>query len=325
MEDVETASRGASPLEVRAVLVGRLAPLFCSKDYMSFKRPCPLARYNRTSYFYPTTFSESSEHSHLLVSPVLVASAVIGVVITLSCITIIVGSIRRDRQARIQRHHHRHRRHHHHHRHRRRRHREYVAGVTSMRAGPVCGPPHLQPRGGFSEAMEGLTFTSVCASGGHTHSRSSPRMPYACSPAEDWPPPLDVSSEGDVDVTVLWELYPDSPPGYEECMGPGATQLYVPTDAPPPYSMTDSCPRLNGALDSDSGQSRSHRQQEQRTQGQSRLHTVSMDTLPPYEAVCGTGSPSDLLPLPGPEPWPSNSQGSPIPTQAPMPSPERIV
>ncbi|XP_011246786.1 protein BEAN1 isoform X7 [Mus musculus] len=289
MEDVETASRGASPLqEVRAVLVGRLAPLFCSKDYMSFKRPCPLARYNRTSYFYPTTFSESSEHSHLLVSPVLVASAVIGVVITLSCITIIVGSIRRDRQARIQRHHHRHRRHHHHHRHRRRRHREY-------------------------------------ASGGHTHSRSSPRMPYACSPAEDWPPPLDVSSEGDVDVTVLWELYPDSPPGYEECMGPGATQLYVPTDAPPPYSMTDSCPRLNGALDSDSGQSRSHRQQEQRTQGQSRLHTVSMDTLPPYEAVCGTGSPSDLLPLPGPEPWPSNSQGSPIPTQAPMPSPERIV
>lgn len=248
----------------------------------------PIARYNRTSYFYPTTFSESSEHSHLLVSPVLVASAVIGVVITLSCITIIVGSIRRDRQARIQRHHHRHRRHHHHHRHRRRRHREY-------------------------------------ASGGHTHSRSSPRMPYACSPAEDWPPPLDVSSEGDVDVTVLWELYPDSPPGYEECMGPGATQLYVPTDAPPPYSMTDSCPRLNGALDSDSGQSRSHRQQEQRTQGQSRLHTVSMDTLPPYEAVCGTGSPSDLLPLPGPEPWPSNSQGSPIPTQAPMPSPERIV
>ena len=61
-----------------------------------------VARYNRTSYFYPT-FSESSEHSHLLVSPVLVASAVIGVVIILSCITIIVGSIRRDRQARPQR------------------------------------------------------------------------------------------------------------------------------------------------------------------------------------------------------------------------------
>lgn len=87
-----------------------------------------VARYNRTSYFYPT-FSESSEHSHLLVSPVLVASAVIGVVIILSCITIIVGSIRRDRQNRLQRHRHRHHRHHHHHRRRHRhRHREYEPG-----------------------------------------------------------------------------------------------------------------------------------------------------------------------------------------------------
>lgn len=279
---------GPSPQEVGAVLEGRLAPLFCSKDYMSFKRPCPLARYNRTSYFYPTTFSESSEHNHLLVSPVLVASAVIGVVITLSCITIIVGSIRRDRQARIQRHHHHHRRHHH--RHRRRRHREYEQGQ---------------------------------ASGSYMHSHSSRRMPYACSPAEDWRPSLDISSDGDVDVTVLRELYPDSPPGYEECVGPGATQLYVPTDAPPPYSLTGSCPTLNGVLDS--GSSHSHHQQEQRTQGQSGLHTVSMDTLPPYEAVCGAGSPSDLLPLPGPEPQPANSQGSTTPIQAPTASPERVV
>ena len=98
-----------------------------------------VARYNRTSYFYPT-FSESSEHSHLLVSPVLVASAVIGVVIILSCITIIVGSIRRDRQARLQRRHHRHRRHHHrHHRRRRRRHREYEQGYGELL--PVPGHP----------------------------------------------------------------------------------------------------------------------------------------------------------------------------------------
>ncbi|XP_068849436.1 protein BEAN1 isoform X2 [Capricornis sumatraensis] len=38
-------------------------------------------------------------------------------------------------------------------------------------------------------------------------------MRYACSPAEDWPPPLDLSSDGDVDAMVLRELYPDSPPG----------------------------------------------------------------------------------------------------------------
>uniref|UniRef100_A0A8C2VDQ1 Brain expressed associated with NEDD4 1 n=2 Tax=Chinchilla lanigera TaxID=34839 RepID=A0A8C2VDQ1_CHILA len=258
---------------------------------MSFKRPCPLARYNRTSYFYPT-FSESSEHSHLLVSPVLVASAVIGVVIILSCITIIVGSIRRDRQARLQRHHHRHHRRHHHHHRRRRRHREYEHSHVSD---------------------------------GHTYSRSSHRMRSACSPTEDWPPPLDVSSDGDVDATVLRELYPDSPPGYEECVGPGATQLYVPTDAPPPYSLTDSCPTLNGVLDLGSGPSPSAHQQEQRTGAQSGLRTVSMDTLPTYEAVCGAGSPLGLLPLPGPEPGPRNSQGSATPTRAPASSPARIV
>uniref|UniRef100_A0A2K6TMS1 Brain expressed associated with NEDD4 1 n=1 Tax=Saimiri boliviensis boliviensis TaxID=39432 RepID=A0A2K6TMS1_SAIBB len=38
-------------------------------------------------------------------------------------------------------------------------------------------------------------------------------MRYACSSSEDWPPPLDISSDGDVDATVLRELYPDSPPG----------------------------------------------------------------------------------------------------------------
>ncbi|KAI4534291.1 hypothetical protein MG293_015151 [Ovis ammon polii] len=259
---------------------------------MSFKRPCPLARYNRTSYFYPT-FSDSSEHSHLLVSPVLVASAVIGVVIILSCITIIVGSIRRDRQARLQRRHHRHRRHHHrHHRRRRRRHREYEQGYVSD---------------------------------GHTYGRPSHRMRYACSPAEDWPPPLDLSSDGDVDAMVLRELYPDSPPGYEECVGPGATQLYVPTDAPPPYSLTDSCPELDGALDAGSGHSPGRHQQAQRLQGQSGLRTVSMDTLPPYEAVCGASPPSGRLPLPGPQPGLQSSQGSPAPTQTPALGPERIM
>ncbi|KAB0348122.1 hypothetical protein FD754_012979 [Muntiacus muntjak] len=254
--------------------------------------PQPIARYNRTSYFYPT-FSESSEHSHLLISPVLVASAVIGVVIILSCITIIVGSIRRDRQARLQRQRRRHRRHHHrHHRRRRRRHREYEQGYVSD---------------------------------GHTYGRPSHRMRYACGPAEDWPPPLDLSSDGDVDATVLRELYPDSPPGYEECVGPGATQLYVPTDAPPPYSLTDSCPELDGALDAGSGHSPGRHQQAQRPQGQSGLRTVSMDTLPPYEAVCGSSPPSGRLPLPGPQPGLQSCQGSPATTQAPALGPERIM
>lgn len=127
--------------------------------------PCPgsasslslstVARYNRTSYFYPT-FSESSEHSHLLVSPVLVASAVIGVVVILSCITIVVGSIRRDRQARLQRHRHRHRRHHHHHhRRRRRRRREYEHGYGELPPTPGPGTPVAQEASGRWQLCHG--------------------------------------------------------------------------------------------------------------------------------------------------------------------------
>ncbi|KAM6223758.1 protein BEAN1 [Rhynchocyon petersi] len=247
----------------------------------------PIARYNRTGHFY-STFSENLEHSHLLVSPVLVASTVIGVVVILSCITIIVGSIRRDRQARIQRH--RHRRHHLHHHH------------------------YRWPQ---SRELE------------HSHVSerypSSRRTRYACSPDEDWPPPLDLSSDGDVNTMVLQELYPDSPPGYEECVGPGATQLYIPTDAPPPYSLTDTCPQLDGTLDAGRGHSPGPHQQAQRSQYQSDLCTVSMDILPPYEAVCGAGPPSGLLPLPGPGPGPRGSQGLAAPTRGPASGPERTV
>uniref|UniRef100_G3T430 Brain expressed associated with NEDD4 1 n=2 Tax=Loxodonta africana TaxID=9785 RepID=G3T430_LOXAF len=253
---------------------------------ISIKKKCLLiARYNRTNYFY-TTFSENLEHSHLLVSPVLVASAVIGVVIILSCITIIVGSIRRDRQARVQHGRHRH--------HQDRQHQ----------------PQELE----HNYVSEGLTYSGL-----------SHRMRYACSPDEDWPPPLDLSSDGDMDATTLQELYPDSPPGYEECMGPGATQLYIPTDAPPPYSLTDSCPALDSPLDTSSSHNPGQHQQVQRTQHQSGLCTISMDTLPPYEAVCGASPPLGLLPLPGPGLGPKSSQGSATPTQAPASGPERTV
>ncbi|KAM9192281.1 protein BEAN1 [Dugong dugon] len=147
-------------------------------------------------------------------------------------------------------------------------------------------------------------------------------MRYACSLDEDWPPPLDLSSDGDMDATVLQELYPDSPPGYEECVGPGATQLYIPTDAPPPYSLTDSCPALDSPLNRGSGHSPGQHQQVQRTRHQSGLCTISTDTLPPYEAVCGASPPSGLLPLPGPGPGPKSSAA---PTRAPASGPQRTV
>ncbi|XP_045438858.1 protein BEAN1 [Pipistrellus kuhlii] len=90
----------------------------------------------------------------------------------------------------------------------------------------------------------------------------------------------------------------DAPPSYEECTGPGATQLYLPTEAPPPYWPTDS--------DSD-------------------LHTVSVDALPPYEAVWAPCPPPSWLPLPGPEPEPSSPQGPPTPKGSRACSPEMIV
>lgn len=151
-----------------------------------------VARYNRTSYFYPT-FSESSEHSHLLVSPVLVASAVIGVVIILSCITIIVGSIRRDRQARLQRHRHRH--HHHHHR---RRHREYEHGYGELPPrGPCtcilpngdCYPGHTGKvvlREGVSEVLgHREEFPDAHQNECPPYPRSPPPNPCACQKGRD--------------------------------------------------------------------------------------------------------------------------------------------
>ncbi|XP_042369514.1 protein BEAN1, partial [Plectropomus leopardus] len=30
---------------------------------------------------------------------------------------------------------------------------------------------------------------------------------------------------------------------YDECVGPGSTQIYIPTDDPPPYSLLDPCQR----------------------------------------------------------------------------------
>ncbi|KAM5296806.1 protein BEAN1 [Glossophaga mutica] len=224
--------------EVRAALVSRLALPSCSKDQMPFKRPCP-NDYNDTSHSHHTSL-EIPDYSNVLMSPVLVASAVIGVVVAISCVTIIVGSLRRDSRAGAQQS---------------RRRREF-------------------------EDSQDSEESSYWSRGVH----------YACSLMGDWPPPTDLSPGEEANAMVLRELYTDSPPRYEECMGPGATQMYLPTDAPPPYSLTDT-----GAYQ----------------QAQSGPRTISMDALPTYEAVCEVHPPSSLLPLPGPEPGPRSPPGSP--------------
>ncbi|XP_049643371.1 protein BEAN1, partial [Suncus etruscus] len=58
--------------------------------------------YNQSGNFFYSNVVANYDHS-LLLSPVLVASAVVGIVLLLSCASILAGSIIRERQARLQR------------------------------------------------------------------------------------------------------------------------------------------------------------------------------------------------------------------------------
>uniref|UniRef100_A0A8V0XN25 Brain expressed associated with NEDD4 1 n=1 Tax=Gallus gallus TaxID=9031 RepID=A0A8V0XN25_CHICK len=69
----------------------------CGRDYMSIQLTCSKVHLNQSS---PTSelpsYSENGSDASLLVSPLLVAGVVIGLVLFLSCVTIIVGSLRKD-------------------------------------------------------------------------------------------------------------------------------------------------------------------------------------------------------------------------------------
>ncbi|KAM9365008.1 protein BEAN1 [Pholidichthys leucotaenia] len=127
---------------------------------------------------------EYGGEASLLVSPLVVAGIVIGLVLFLSCITIIIGSLRKDSRLRN---------------------------------------PHLRA----SYGPDGVSY------GG-----SAGELRSSC--LEDFPPGLDFDSYRDT-LSQFNSLYPDSPPRYDECVGPGSAQLYIPTDDPPPYSLLDPC------------------------------------------------------------------------------------
>ncbi|NWY43867.1 BEAN1 protein, partial [Sylvia atricapilla] len=69
---------------------------------------------------------------------------------------------------------------------------------------------------------------------------SSAELRSTCT--EEFPPACDFDSYLDI-LSQVNIMYPDPPPRYDECVGPGATQIYIPTDDPPPYSLTDPCQR----------------------------------------------------------------------------------
>ncbi|NXL13685.1 BEAN1 protein, partial [Setophaga kirtlandii] len=144
-----------------------------------------------------SAFPSRGEHggdSSLLVSPLLVAGVVIGLVLLLSCATIVVGSLRRDSRAR--------------------------------RARPGTA------------AADASVNSCFAAPDGFSHGGSSAELRSTCS--EELPPACDFDSYLDI-LSQVNIMYPDPPPCYDECVGPGATQIYIPTDDPPPYSLTDPC------------------------------------------------------------------------------------
>ncbi|KAM4607405.1 protein BEAN1 [Polymixia lowei] len=159
----------------------------CGRGFMLMKLICSVSS-NQSHGEYPDCRSErgSGGEPSLLVSPLVVAGIVIGLVLFLSCVTIIVGSLRKDSRLRN---------------------------------------PHLRA----SYGPDGFSY------GG-----SLGELRSTC--LEDFPPGLDFDSYTET-LSQTNNMYPDSPPGYDECISPGATQIYIPTDDPPPYSLLDPCHR----------------------------------------------------------------------------------
>ncbi|NXE09854.1 BEAN1 protein, partial [Uria aalge] len=140
------------------------------------------------------SYGENGNDTSLLVSPLLVAGVVIGLVLFLSCVTIIVGSLRKDGRLRH---------------------------------------PHLR-----RDAQ--VLIACFPAPDGFSYGGSFGELRSTCM--EEFPPAFDFGSYLDT-LSQVNVMYPDSPPRYDECVGPGATQIYIPTDDPPPYSLTDPCQR----------------------------------------------------------------------------------
>ncbi|XP_048814455.1 protein BEAN1 isoform X2 [Lagopus muta] len=233
----------------------------CGRDYMSIQLTCSKIHLNQSS---PTSelpsYSENGSDASLLVSPLLVAGVVIGLVLFLSCVTIIVGSLRKDGRLR--------------HPHQRR----------DTAYGKKLAPDSFSYGGSFGE------LRSTCLEEFH--------------PAFDFGSYLDTLSQVNI-------MYPDSPPRYDECVGPGATQIYIPTDDPPPYSLTDPCQRneisINISREEEeaaagtAGQAAHHAT---RIQGwQQPIPSISLSSLPTeaaprYEAVmCEHSIPIPLVPV----------------------------
>ncbi|XP_077687396.1 LOW QUALITY PROTEIN: protein BEAN1 [Eretmochelys imbricata] len=228
----------------------------CGRDYMSIKLTCSKVHLNQSSPIseFPG-YSENGNDTSLLVSPLLVAGVVIGLVLFLSCVTIIVGSLRKDGRLRH---------------------------------------PHLRREATY--APDGFSY------GG-----SIGELRSTCT--EEFPPAFDFSSYMET-LSQVNVMYPDSPPCYDECIGPGATQIYIPTDDPPPYSLTDPRQRnelsINISLEEEAASGTTGRssnypvrlQDLQQPISSISLTALTLEAAPTYETVvCEQNSPIPLVPM----------------------------
>uniref|UniRef100_A0A8B9DA64 Protein BEAN1 n=1 Tax=Anser cygnoides TaxID=8845 RepID=A0A8B9DA64_ANSCY len=223
--------------------------------------------FKKNLYFGPTSefpsYGENGNDTSLLVSPLLVAGVVIGLVLFLSCVTIIVGSLRKDGRLRH----------------------------PHQRRDTVYAPDGFSYGGSFGE------LRSTCM--------------------EEFPPAFDFGSYLDT-LSQVNIMYPDSPPRYDECVGPGATQMYIPTDDPPPYSLTDPCQgneiSINISLEEEeasgtTGQAANYAvrlQDLQQPISSISLSSLTLEAAPLYETVvCEQNIPIPLFPKAWPVPKPA--------------------
>uniref|UniRef100_A0A8B9V906 Protein BEAN1 n=1 Tax=Anas zonorhyncha TaxID=75864 RepID=A0A8B9V906_9AVES len=220
---------------------------------ISLKNTFHLNQSSPTSEF--PSYSENGNDTSLLVSPLLVAGVVIGLVLFLSCVTIIVGSLRKDGRLRH----------------------------PHQRRDAVYAPDGFSYGGSFGE------LRSTCM--------------------EEFPPAFDFGSYLDT-LSQVNIMYPDSPPRYDECVGPGATQMYIPTDDPPPYSLMDPCQgneiSINISLEEEeasgtTGQAANYAvrlQDLQQPISSISLSSLTLEAAPLYETVvCEQNIPIPLVPV----------------------------
>ncbi|XP_069822132.1 protein BEAN1 [Dendropsophus ebraccatus] len=206
---------------------------------MSIKVTCTKIQLNQSNPFLEYFgYIRSSHDPALPVSPLVLAGIVIGLVLFLSCITIIIGSLRKD--------------------------------------------------GGERDwHLENMSYDGIS---------------YATSSFGD----LRSVCTGDISPTIEFDSYlelsasyPDYPPCYEDCVGPGILGIHLPADDPPPYSLQD--PNLSDGFSSLHTSTEeiplSSQTNTEHFQVSSAMSTVDLRVVPPIQSMAKRNLHLPIIPI----------------------------